>query len=305
MVYSNWHYQRKLNVERYGSCRYISNNVLKELSMLILRHIKVSSAKIIEIGVGNGRVFIPLIKESKDKAKNVVFYGLDDSELMLNSLNNNLKENNIENKPNLIKADIQNPLALTPGNFLVVYSFATLHIVKDWKMAIDNILKLLAPKGYFIYVKEINQVFHSTENVIDKKDSPDLKSIRLNGNVKEFFEEYHRLRKKYGVPFDQQGILYSNPKKMVGYLKNKRMKYKVIRSKKLEWKKPHSFRELINALKDATITTFGSDIENPLRTKISQELLKFCKKRKFPLDCKFSVPSRLELYVFSSENCNG
>jgi len=304
--YSNWHYHKKDTLEHYSSSRSISESALHGFATNIIELAKTSSINpsIKELGTGNGRMLLPIIEKlAKDKSGEFNLIGVDESEYMLDSFREYLEKVSLPQniKVQILKEDIQAGKAVCQDCFDLIFTFAVFHILDNWQHALDKMYIQLKPGGYFVYVKEINQVFHSTEKAISVKESPDLLNLEQDKLIYDFFKQYHQLREKYNVSYKakpDKEILYSDNSSLVRYLLNKGMKLSVVCSGDLNWTKPHTIKELISSFEFARITTFGSEIPNNIRHKIADDLWQWCDENNVDVEKTQHVPANLLLYIF-------
>jgi SAM-dependent methyltransferase len=97
--------------------------------------------RFLEVGVGTGRIAAPLIR------RGFPFTGVDVSEQMLDRL-----RQKVGDVPTLtvIQGDITQ-LPLPDGSQDVVLAVHIFHLVPEWRKALDEALRVLAPGGFLIY----------------------------------------------------------------------------------------------------------------------------------------------------------
>lgn len=301
MNYTNSHYHRASTVEHYDCLRAISPSVLLHVCDEIIASTDQATqgpGNILEQGAGNGRVLIPLMRRIQEQGKQHKITAIDESAIMLNDLEQ--KAGGLEVEVDQVKVhDIQRELPFTAQSFDTIYTFAVYHILSNPLQAAEYAFRVLRPEGAFIYIKEINQVFHGTEGKLDGQDSTDLAGMPLIPEIKEFFIEYHRLREAYGVPYEKKQVEYSDASRLFRHLQEKGMEEKVLTGAEFTWEKPHTFRHMLDAFLQRHVTTFGSEISDETRTKIYTNLLSWTQMKKISLDEVHPVSSRLELHAFS------
>lgn len=297
-------HERNVSVKTYNRCRYISSQVLDYFVKYFLKN---SPKKIAELGVGNGRLFIPLVEKAEQSTK---FIGVDISEPMLDELNQKTsKHPNV----NLYKKDIRNVgfFRNNINNVDIAYTFATLHILSEnWQPALKSLMYVLSEKGKIILGEEINSVFHGSE---DLYENDDYRLFELNKSLENslskddkesidrFFQEYHRLRELNGIKFKRFNgqVLHGDQSPAERYLRSKGFNQKTISSENLRWIKPHTFEDIIHSIEQRTVTTLGSDLPNKERSDILQRLRKFCRDNQIDIKKRLDVPSEIQLHVFS------
>lgn len=97
--------------------------------------------RFLELGVGTGRIATPLIR------RGFPFTGMDISTQMLEGL-----RQKVGDVPTLtvIQGDITH-LPLDTGSQDVVIAVHVFHLIKEWRQALDEALRVLRPDGFFIH----------------------------------------------------------------------------------------------------------------------------------------------------------
>ena len=72
--------------------------------------------------------------------------------------------------------------------------------------------------------------------------------------------------------------------RVLEYMKSKGFDFSTIRDSNLAYKKPHTFRQMLEAFRLRNITTFGSEIPDKIRLKMYAELMDWCHKKRIKLD---------------------
>jgi ubiquinone/menaquinone biosynthesis C-methylase UbiE len=300
--YDNTHYNQGSTVENYDLCRHLPTRVLSRFAKTLIdlteRSCRGNEGNILEEGVGNGRILLPTIKESIKRGRKDKFYAIDKSSLMLEDLRGRMPIEETK-RCQLDLGDIQKELPYEDRSLDCAYTFAVYHILNRPEEALDQVVRKLKDSGSFVFGKEFTQVFHGTEKRIDPGESEDFRTVNLIPCIQEFFHEYHRLRDQYGVPFEDLGVLYSDPSLVIDHLSSKGFDNSVVRGSELAYTKPHTFRQMLDAFRLRNITTFGSDIPDEIRLEMYADLLTWCKKEDFDLDHVLDVPASITLHVFS------
>jgi SAM-dependent methyltransferase len=100
----------------------------------------------LEIGVGTGRIAIPLLEQGADVT------GVDISPRMVDRLRANLAARQSE-RPDLpwgvlhVRLADMTALPFDPGTFDAVVAVHVLHLVSEWRRALDEVLRVLRPGG--------------------------------------------------------------------------------------------------------------------------------------------------------------
>ncbi|MFC2135806.1 methyltransferase domain-containing protein [Bacteroidota bacterium] len=260
--------------------------------------------RIIEAGVGTGRLFLPLINKA---SRNTVCIGIDISKNMLKTLAKNLKGK----EATLIHADICDKRIYVFDKANTLYTFATLHILtNNWKKAIDNFEYSITPNtGKIILIEEINSVFHGSENLFLEDDYrlESLYNLAVSHGVEEhtnivqdIFKHYHKLRSDYGLNFMRfnSQIFHGDQSPAERYLRSKGFSQRTIQKPELRWIKPHTIKDITDAINEGTVTTLGSDMPDEIRKNISEELLVYCEKNNYPIEKNLFIPSEIQVNIF-------
>lgn len=305
-------HQKPEAVEGYTHCRFISEGVLERFSNEILETIKEKvSATIMEAGVGNGRLFLPILKKAKGNAN---FFGVDVSEPMLNDLSKKISE---DQKVKIYCADLRDETFFKryfPGNVNTIYTFATMHIISQgWQKALDNLINSLSSNGTLVLGEEVNSVFHGSETLFEKDDYRLTKlkeffkgqiDISDLERVERFFKEYPRLRIQYESPFERfnSQILHGDQGPAERYIRSTGFCEKTIELNELKWIKPHSFGEIISCIEKGIVTTLGSDLPEKIRLSFANDLKNFCVNHNYNLEEKLMIPSEIQLHCFKRDD---
>jgi len=144
-----------------------------------------SSDRILELGIGTGRITIPLI------AQKFKVTGIDISRGMMQRLRLNAAKS-LVHPPDLIEGDI-NFLPFAPNSFEIVLAVHVLHLTPTWQVVISEVIRLLTPRGSFIMGYEShpdNTPYHLIRDQFDAiLFSQGFESRRY---VKRDFEEVHQ-----------------------------------------------------------------------------------------------------------------
>ncbi|GAC1634849.1 MAG: class I SAM-dependent methyltransferase [Chloroflexota bacterium] len=126
----------------YDATRAIPDTILAQATQRIVAATHAgTSTKFLELGIGTGRIALPLILAGFD------YTGIDISEQMMAQLRAKLAGD----LPNLtlIRADVTD-LPLPDDSIDVVLTVHLLHLVPEWQMALAEARRVLRPGGYFV-----------------------------------------------------------------------------------------------------------------------------------------------------------
>ncbi len=126
----------------YDQSRWLTESVAEEVVNFILTLVNARPDKsFLEPGVGTGLNVLPLIKQGYSVT------GIDISQEMLNQLRQKLHE--VPPNLNLIHADASR-LPFSNESFDVVLTVHMIHTVDNWKTFLDEIERVLKPKGFYL-----------------------------------------------------------------------------------------------------------------------------------------------------------
>lgn len=126
----------------YDRTRWLTAPVAEEVTDFILDLVgAMPDTSFLEPGVGTGLNVIPLVKRGYSVT------GIDISQEMLDYFWQKLGE--VPSNLHLIHADASR-LLFPEGSFDVVLTVHMLHAVADWKVLLDDIMRVIKPKGYYL-----------------------------------------------------------------------------------------------------------------------------------------------------------
>ena len=129
--------------DSYDETRALPEPVARKLTDALLLELRaVGAGRLLEIGAGTGRISRPLME------RGVRVAGLDIAPRMLGRLRAQLGPQHTP--PDLALADATR-LPLRDASFRAVLMVHVLHLVSDWKRALDEMRRVLAPGGVFLH----------------------------------------------------------------------------------------------------------------------------------------------------------
>jgi ubiquinone/menaquinone biosynthesis C-methylase UbiE len=141
--------------EIYDETRSLSSEVTQEFyDKLVKKGINLENSIILDGGIGTGRTIAPLLKY------NIKLIGIDNSKNMLEKLRENFKGERELEKVRLINGDVTK-LPFKNNSFDLIISIQVLHLVTNWKQAIDEVKRVLKPQGFFIIAGATSQALAS------------------------------------------------------------------------------------------------------------------------------------------------
>ncbi len=136
---------------RYDATRGYAPEVAEQIGASIIKAAAAPpDARFLEVGVGTGRIAMPIARQGYD------YTGVDISALMLDRLRAKaaeLQQSASGAAPlrlQLVTADMTAP-SFPAGAFDVVVAVHVFHLMRAWKQAIDEALRVLRPGGVFLH----------------------------------------------------------------------------------------------------------------------------------------------------------
>jgi ubiquinone/menaquinone biosynthesis C-methylase UbiE len=108
----------------------------------------IAETRFLEIGVGTGRIAVPFLE------RGYRFTGIDISERMMDRLRSKVRTKDVD--VTLVKGDVTQ-LTFEDASFDVVLAVHILHLVSDWRRAVREARRVLAPSGYLVLGYESSQ----------------------------------------------------------------------------------------------------------------------------------------------------
>lgn len=131
----------------YDQTRWLTESVAEKVADFILELVDATpETSFLEPGVGTGLNVLPLVK----RGYSVI--GMDVSQEMLNQFSQKLRE--IPQNLKLLHADASQ-LPFSAQSFDVVLTVHMVHTVSNWKTFLDEIERVLKPRGFYLNAKWI------------------------------------------------------------------------------------------------------------------------------------------------------
>jgi len=128
----------------YDETRSIPDRIIKEFyEKLIKKGIYFNNSIILDGGVGTGRTISPLLEYD------IKLIGLDNSFEMLKMLKSKYSVNKNTKKLTLLLGDITH-IPFKESFFDIVVLIQVLHLIENWKEAIDEVIRVLKPNGFLV-----------------------------------------------------------------------------------------------------------------------------------------------------------
>jgi ubiquinone/menaquinone biosynthesis C-methylase UbiE len=126
----------------YDRTRAIPQQVERELADVVRRYTKLQTgSKVLEIGVGTGRIALPLVHQNQYR-----YIGVDLSRAMMNELRQKAGSTPIS----LVQADIAH-LPFADATLDAVVAVHVFHLVSDWQAAMSEVKRVLRDDGVLLH----------------------------------------------------------------------------------------------------------------------------------------------------------
>jgi len=251
--------------------------------------------RVADAGAGTGRFAMPVAEAAKRLGVEYEVVAIDLSCRMLSRLRERWLARFDAAGLVLVRADLQEPLPTECRNVHVAYTVATFHILDHWREALDNVVKNLVPGGFVILIRENNQFMHETEGFEKDRDFP-----RIDAQLRCFMQFYHQQRAAAGEPYEPPELRYSDMLPAVRYMAELGLVEQPVAfpPSAFEWEKPHTYADILHCFRNRQMTTWGSDLSDGAREKISQALGKWVEAQDIDLDTEFYLPAKLIPHIF-------
>ncbi len=137
---------------RYDATRGYPPEVAERIGAAIIEAAAASAdARFLEVGVGTGRIALPIARRGYD------YTGVDISALMLDRLRAKVAElqQPVSSAAALIRLQLivadMTALPFPAGSFDVVVAVHVFHLVRAWRQALEETLRVLRPGGVFLH----------------------------------------------------------------------------------------------------------------------------------------------------------
>jgi ubiquinone/menaquinone biosynthesis C-methylase UbiE len=169
-------------VEFYDQTRALDPKIMDAALDALVRETDITRAsRVLEIGVGTGRIALPLSERVAS------IFGVDLSFGMMGVLQNKLRVTPRAVLPSC--ADVLE-LPFRAGTFNLVYAVHVLHLVSGWQNAVVEAMRVLAPGGHFA----VN--YH--------KRHPEMPNVILRKRLQELVAPYGVSTQRPGAQSDEE-----------------------------------------------------------------------------------------------------
>lgn len=237
-------FDRAANI--YDSTRGHPPEVSEKIAASLADHLP-PKARILEIGVGTGRIARPLLKHA------VRITGVDISRKMMERLREQLK---IDDPPlNLIEADAL-MLPFSGNVFEAVISVHVIHLVSEWKRLLYEVQRVLSTPGSLILGYDSRP--EDTPSALLRKKWDDIVAADSNHVRHDFikkFHEVHQILSGMGAHYQEWTAVEWTPRSHLG----EEIEKIEARTWSSTWQiDDNQHRTAINQLREWALETYGS-----------------------------------------------
>ncbi|WP_017317943.1 class I SAM-dependent methyltransferase [Mastigocladopsis repens] len=247
----------------YDQTRWLTEPVAEEVADFILELVcAIPETSFLEPGVGTGLNVLPFVRRGYSVT------GIDISEEMLEQFRQ--KFNEIPPNLKLIHTDASH-LPFPDNSFDVVLTVHMVHTVSDWKAFLDDINRVLKPRGFYLNCqwitppvrKEFEDYFRA---ILAKYQGYKQKSKRINAAIQEInVEEYfHSKGCKSNYFVAKEWTVKNTVRELLGFFR--------ARAYGLCWQVPDEiFHKIMNELEEFCIQHYKS-LEEVLSSEAKFEI---------------------------------
>jgi ubiquinone/menaquinone biosynthesis C-methylase UbiE len=203
----------------YDQTRWMTELVAEEVADFILALVKATpETSFLEPGVGTGLNVLPLVKRGYSVT------GIDVSEEMLDQLRQKL--NTIPQNLTLLCADASK-LPFSDQNFDVVLTVHMVHTVSNWKIFLDEIDRVLKPKGFYLNAQWITpparMEFEGYFRTVLSKYEGSQEANRLDASIEEIDVENFFCSKGYQSSYQvvKEWTVSNTVEELLSYFKSR------------------------------------------------------------------------------------
>ncbi|MBV9786953.1 MAG: methyltransferase domain-containing protein [Chloroflexi bacterium] len=154
-----------------------------------------AGSKVLEIGVGTGRIALPLIRQNRYR-----YTGIDLSRSMMDVLRTKADSEQIA----LVQGDAER-LPFADGAFDAVVGVHIFHLISGWQQAMDEVLRVLRPGGLLLHgrnsrvdsspERQLRDYLHSLSNQQEQSRDPGLlEHDQIAGELEQRFGKPRELQ---------------------------------------------------------------------------------------------------------------
>ncbi|MBD2446658.1 class I SAM-dependent methyltransferase [Nostoc sp. FACHB-152] len=251
----------------YDQTRWLTETVAEEVADFILELVNAKpNTSFLEPGIGTGLNVLPLIKRGYSVT------GIDASQAMLDQLRQKLPE--IPQNLNLIHADASQ-LPFTDESFDVVLTVHMIHTVSNWKVFLDEVVRVLKPQGFYLNSQWITPPARM-------KFEGYLRAILAKYEVKQAPKPVNKVLEEINIEE------YLNSK---GYRSN----YVIVK----EWTVSNTVNELLNFYKSRAYGLCWLVSEEVFH-QVMDEFEEFCVAHYGSLETELSSSAKFEIWAYTA-----
>lgn len=179
-------------VEYYDQTRRLPPDVSERIAALIASQIPDRNRSLLEIGVGTGRIALPLVRQG------LRVTGIDLSDLMMRVLQSKLETDAERRRTSLLHADATS-LPFRDGSFAVALEVHVLQLIPRWRDALAEMRRCLRAGGVLLHAHQGDQ----HDDAFDSAPSP---WIEMRAKWREIIREMGYYSNWVGVKTDAELI---------------------------------------------------------------------------------------------------
>ena len=278
--------------ENFLGSHYIPFNILREISGEILEIIesitqKTTHYRILETGIGTGRFSYPFAIELAKTFPNSKLYGLDSSRAMLSEAKKYLPPNlSIEYE----HGSLNKPLSYQPNFFDASISFYVYHCIKNWKRALNNVVRVIRKPTLLFFIKERSQRGFHLDNRFDGIEIFDETYYR-------FWQEYFKNR-GISTPLPNVDISASNLDMLGTYLGEKGFQH-INKISAFKWKRKINYREALQSINLGLFTKLRIGLSAQDRAFLRKRMKDWLSIEHIDYTKQFwEIPAAIEIDIF-------
>jgi len=232
-----------------------------------------TSINIFEGGIGTGFFSIPTIEYMNKIGQKGYFYGIDNSDAMLNVLfkKDTLKklQTDYADKIALGYGDLEKKLYLPNFFFDISILAGIFHCLYDINSALTNVINILKKNGYLILVLK-------TDDYTKIQSGQKLDNSEINESYSAFWNYYYNIREKNGIALDPRYcFVFDTDKVKDEVAKHTNGKLAYLETIKFSWNTVASFNAMTQAIKYGSSFALGQGVPNRIKKELTQIMSKW------------------------------
>ena len=275
----------------YDETRELPSEVLQKFYALINEQIGLKqNLTVLDAGVGTGRTVSPLLDCG------VELIGVDISSAMLKKMAKKLKKKNQMKQVSLIVGDVTR-LPLRASSFDLILSIQVLHLVENWREAIQDAKRILRPRGVFVVANAGSPFIESTVGQKYEELSEKYGTSKLSKRImKRIYRNVGSgiFRKFLKKAFDYSGLATGfDYERTDRYLKEHGG---LVRKETISWKQTFEISVILSGLEKRVLSRQWT-VPPSTHEKIMSELKKWVNKKTGFVHCSEEIERRFKIFM--------